>query len=291
MDAKQPGEAYLRVIHDGLRFAQSLGRRGGPVDLLVGISLGNGPAADALAAGQERSLREVVAAARDMMAAGSYLQVQAQDAARRFADGLGQGLAPEHLLIALLDQGTAPVTRALAEAGIDPGAARRAALGAIGAPADQVPLALPPLAPAGTMDRPPLPAGQLDERAWRVLGWRQDHLPMKRVRHPGDAMALSNLERAAAWRLAGALGLDDDQRYSLVARHSEQVWQLIAVARPALARARRGPGPPVRMLRHPRGPLRLTVGWGVWFGNRWVEIRDLLFRLRTARDYRGCPQP
>jgi hypothetical protein len=291
VDAKQPSEAYLRAIHHGLRFARSLGRHGGPVDLLVGISLGHGPATDALAAGRGRSLREVVAAAGDTLAAGSYLQVQAQDAARRFADGLGQALAPEHLLIALLDQGTVPVTRALAEAGIDPSAARRAALAAIGTPTDQVPLALPLLAPAGTMDRPPLPAGQLDERAWRVLGWRQDHLPMGRVRHPGDAAALSNLERAAAWRLADALGLDDDQRYSLVARHYEQVRHLIAAARPALARPRRGLGPSVKMPRHRRGPLRLTVGWGVWFGNRWVGIRDLWFRLRTAGDYRGCPQP
>lgn len=279
------------MIHDGLRFARSLGRSGGPVDLLVGISLGHGPASDALGASQGRSLREVVAAAGDTLAAGSYLQVQAQDAARRFAGGLGQAIMPEHLLIALLDQGTAPVTRALAEAGIDPGAARRAALAAIGEPTDQVPLALPPLTPAGTMDRPPLPAGQLDERAWRVLRWRQDHLPMKRVRHPGDAAALSNLERAAAWRLAGVLGLDEDQRYSLVARHDEQVSQLITAAQPTLAGPRRGPGPPVRMLRHRRGPLRLTTGWGVWFGNRWVGTRDLLFRLRTARNYRGCPQP
>jgi hypothetical protein len=141
------------------------------------------------------------------------------------------------------------------------------------------------------MDRPPLPASQLDERVWRVLRWRQDHLPVGRVRHPGDTAALSNLERAAAWRLAGTLSLDDDQRYPLIARHDEQVRQLIAAAKPMLAGQRRGHGPPARMRPHRTGPLAVTVGWGVWFGNRWVGIRDLLFRLRTARDNRRCPQP
>lgn len=40
-----------------------------------------------------------------------------------------------------------------------------------------------------------------------------------------------------------------------------------------------------------RGFLNVTVGWGVWFRNRQVGLRDRWFRLRTIRSYRGAPQP
>jgi hypothetical protein len=45
----------------------------------------------------------------------------------------------------------------------------------------------------------------------------------------------------------------------------------------------------------PRRPRRLrhgiTVGWSAWFDNRRVSLRGRWFRLRTSRNYRGCPQP
>ncbi len=286
---------YLEAIRRGLEFARGLGQRCGPVHLLVGVSEGLGPAAAALRAGRERSLREVVASAGGAPGGGaafrqgpaSYLHVQAQGAARLFADSLGQRPAPEHLLIALVDQGTAEVLRALSRAGVDPAAARRAVLAAIAAPEGQPLLTLPPLTPAGTMDRPPLPAERLDDRAWRVLRWRQDHLPLDRLHGRADWEALSRLEQKAAWRTADRFGLDDDQRYSLTRHHRDQVRQRMAAARPDLAGPPRAPGRPVR--RH--AYLNVTAGWGVWLQNRQADVRDRWFRLRTTPYYRGAPQP
>lgn len=277
---------YLEAIRRGFTFARELGRVCGPVHLLVGISEGAGPAATALSAG--RPLAEVVASAGDSLGeGGTYLHMQAQGAARLFAASLGQRVGTEHLLVALLDQGTAEVLRALRHAGAGTGTVRRAALAAIGAPEGQPPLTLPPLTPAGTMDRLPLPVGHLDDSAWRVLRWRQDHLPLDRLHRPGDRQALSHLERKAAWRIADQLGLDDDQRYSLIRHHADQVEQSMAAARPDLAGPRR-----VRALPRRRGTLlNITVGWEAWLQNRQVSLRDRWFRIRTISYYRGAPQP
>jgi hypothetical protein len=277
---------YLEAVRRGFIFAAELGRPCGPVHLLVGISQGDGPAATALSSGQP--LREVVASAPDVPGSGmTYLHLQAQEAARLFADRLGQRADPGHLLVALLDQGTAEVVQALRRAGADPVAVRRVALAAIGAPDGQPPLTLSPLTPAGTIDRPPLPAGSLDGRAWRVLRWRQDHLPLDRLRRHPDRQALAHLEQKAAWRIADQLGLDDDQRYSLIRHHADQVDQRMATARPDLARA---PGVPARQFRR-HAFLNVTVGWLVWLQNRQVNLRDRWFWLRTISYYQGAPQP
>ena len=201
----------------------------------------------------------------------------------------------EHLLIALLDQGTPEVTQTLSRAGLDAAAVRQAALAVIGAAADQPPIPLPALAPAGTMDRPPLPFADLDARAWAALRWRQDHLPLSRLRRDTDWQALTHLERTAAWRLTARLGLDDDQRYSLICHHSDEVERRAAQGRPDLAR-RRIPGRAAASMAIARGRRRhrflaLTVGWATWFDNRRVGLRDRWFRLRTIRHYRGSPQP
>src|SRR5262249_58096846 len=102
---------------------------------------------------------------------------QARGAASPLADSLGQRPAAEHLLVALIDQGTAEVLQALSRAGLDPAAIRRAALAGIGAPAGQPAVSLPPLPPAGSLDRPPLPVTELDERAWRGVALRPHHPP------------------------------------------------------------------------------------------------------------------
>jgi hypothetical protein len=278
---------YLETIRRGFNFARERGQVCGPVHLLVGISEGGGPAAAALSVG--RPLAEVVASADDALGDGAtFLHVQAQSAARLFAASLGQRVGTEHLLVALLDQGTVEVRQALALAGADPGVVRRAALAAIGAPDRQPPLTLPALTPAGTMDRPPLPVEHLDGRAWSVLRWRQDHLPLGRLRRRGDRQALSHLEDKAAWRIADQLDLNDDQRYSLIRHHADQVDQRIAAARPDLAG-------PLRVRPRPRRRrsafLTMTVGWKPWLENRQVSLRDRWFRIRTTGYYRGAPQP
>lgn len=278
---------YLAAIGRGFNFARERGQVCGPVHFLVGIAEGAGPAATTLSAG--RPLAEVVLSADDALGDGAtYLHVQAQGAARLFAADRGQRVGPEHLLVALLDQGTTGVLQAVTLAGADPAAVRRAALSAIGAPDGQPPLTLPPTTPAGTMDRPPLPVDHLDGRAWSQLRWRQDHLPLDRLRRLGDRQALSHLEEKAAWRIADQLGLDDDQRYSLIRHHGEQVEQRMAAARPDLAgplRARPRP-------RRRRSALRnLTVGWAAWLENRQVGLRDRWFRIKTISHYRGAPPP
>ena len=286
-------DSYLDAIRLGLGFARELGQRAGSVHLLVGVSLGDGPAALALATGQEPSLREVVAAGAAELGSGAagWQHVQAQEAAREFAAALGQRRAPEHLLVALVDQGMPGVRAALDRAGIDHAAARQAALAAVGVHAVRPPLTMPAPMPAGTMDRPPLPVDRLDARAWRVLCWRQDHLPLGRLRGRPQAGSLYRLEDRAALRLAGRLGLDDDQRYSLLRHHAEQVKRRVAAARPELAGPVRNRAP----RRYARGgPSRLArgllAGWSAWLDNRRTGLRDRWFLLRTRAAYRGCPQ-
>jgi hypothetical protein len=303
---QEPGGPYLDAIRRGFQFARAYGRGCGPVDLLVGISEGDGPAAAALDPGAGRSLRAVVAADSALRTGAGYLHMQAQGAARSLAESRGQRLAPWHLLIALLDQGTPEVLQALSRAGLDPAEVRRKTLSAVSVPAGLPPVAMPALDPAGTMDRPPLPVADLDARAWSVLRWRQDHLPLRRLHSPSDAAALDHLERGAAWQVATRLGLGDDQRYSLISHHADAVHQAISRVPGAagLHGALRG-APTARaeaLLRRRRWlgrhhlegvvPLvNVTAGWGVWMQNRQAEARDGWFRLRTSRDYRGSPQP
>lgn len=286
-----PGEelsgSYLEAIQRGFQFARELGHGCRPVHFLVGVAGGRGPAAAALAGGAGRPLRAVVTAAGDIPAdSAAYLHGQAQGAAAALAGSLGQRPAAEHLLVALIDQGTAEVLHALSRAGLDPAAIRGAALAGIGAPAGQPAVSLPPLAPAGSLDRPPLPVTELDERAWRVLAWRHDHLPLDSLRRAGHRQALSRLERDAASRLADRLGLDEDQRYSLIWHHDVAVEQQVTVARPAL------PGPPEPRIPRPLpGFLAVAAGWAVWVDNRRVNLRDRWFKVRTLRHYHAAPHP
>jgi hypothetical protein len=145
--------------------------------------------------------------------------------------------------------------------------------------------------------RPPLPVGDLDRRAWTALQWRQDHLPVSRARRRSDWDALSHLERKAAWRLTTRPALDDDQRYSLIWHHADQVEQRLASAKQDLSRPRPAPGRPTATLipasrSRPRRPkaLRFTVGWAAWLRNRRTGLHDRWFRLKTIRHYRRAPQ-
>jgi hypothetical protein len=286
----------LEAIQRGFQFARDLGSGCRPVHFLVGISEGDGPAAAALNSGSRLSLRAIVTAATGPAASAGYLHMQAQQAARSFAAARHEPAGAEHLLVALLDQSDAEIAATLALAGLDRAALRRTVLIAIGGTGDEPSLEFPQLTPAGTLDRPALPPEDLDERAWAVLRWRQDHLPLQRVRGPGGAQALAHLERQAAWRLADQMQVDQDQRYSLIHHHVADVERRAGIVRVgpgrrpgasaaalALARAR-------RRSRH-RAVRNVTVGWAAWLGNRRVTARDQLFRLRTIRDYRDCPPP
>jgi hypothetical protein len=296
-DARGP---YLEAIRQGFNFAREVGSGCRPVHFLVGIAAGDGAAAGALSPGEGVSLRDaVVSASSGAMSSAGYLHMQVQEAARSFAADRHQQPSPEHLLVALIDQGDPEVLTALSLAGLDRGRVRRAALIAVGATGDEPAIAIPAPTPAGTLDRPPLPTDQLDSRAWTVLRWRQDHLPLHRVRGASDAQALSHLERSAVWQLADQLQLDEDQRYSLTHHHVREVERRAGIDRPARAGAGRGPGtlPVAAALtrsrprhRHP-ALLNVTVGWAAWLGNRRVSVRDRWFRLRTAGDYRDSPQP
>lgn len=288
------------MIRRAFDFARQTGSGCRPVHVLVGIADGEGAAAAALAPADGRPLRTVVAT-MGRVAGGSpagYLHMQAQQGALSLAAARGEPACPEHLLMALIDQETPEVLDALRAAGLDPAAVRQAALAALGAPGDQPRITFPAPAAAGTLDRPALPVAGLDPRAWALLRWRQDHLPIGALHRRTDTEALLHLERSAVWRAADRLGLDDDQRHSLLRHHEEAVEERVARARPDLARPRgrhdHRPRPRALGLRRPVRRarwLRVTVGWGVWVGNRRAAARDRWFGLRTRRAYRGAPQP
>jgi len=160
-----------------------------------------------------------------------------------------------------------------------------------------------PRLPAGTHDQPPLPVEQLDRRAWAVLTWRQEHLPLQHLRRRSDWEAMQSLEQRAVWDIADQLRLDDDQRYSLLWRHGERVRQVAQDASPTAA----GLIQPART--SPTGTLRratrrrfrwswlvpgFMVGWPTWFANRRVDtmvfVRDTRFRLLTRSTYAKQPQ-
>jgi hypothetical protein len=300
---------YLEALRRGFTLARELDQRCGPAHLLVGVADGDGPAAAALDPGQGRSLRAAVTADAPVLGAATgnspygglgHLHMQAQRAAMALAESRDEQVSPEHLLIALLDQGTPSVLEALSRAGLDPVTVRQAAATAIGAPG-LPPVELPAATPAGTMDRAPLPVSELDGRAWAALRWRQDHLPVGRLRRPSDREALLHLERSEALRVADRLAVDDDQRYSLISHHAGEVGRRVERARPDLpqpasARDRAEARTTALARRHRRRPGRtlalrnVTVGWGTWFGNRRVGLRDRWFRLRTTSSYWGAPQ-
>jgi hypothetical protein len=295
------GGSYGRALHAGFCFARELGQPCGPVHLLVGVAEGDGPAAAALSAGAAPSLRSVVTRDRELFAEEARnLQLQAQGAATMFADRRGEQATAEHLLVALLDQCAPAVVEAMGRAAIDQSAARAAALSALGTSPGLGPVELPPPSPAGTMGRPPLPVGELDPRAWAVLRWRQEHLPLERLRRRSDWVALSRMEWSTAWRLGSGLGVDDDQLHSLAQHHADEVERVAALVKPGLVTVRRRTAatvtavPLIRKGRHRhRRPrvLNFTYGWGTWFKNRHGGMQYRWFRLRTARYYRGAPQP
>jgi 8-oxo-dGTP diphosphatase len=275
-------EAYMEAMRHGFEFARAMGRRQcRPVDVLVGVD-----EADAsLFPGPGQSLREVAAR---MFAGGDgagYLHMQAQEAAQDLAGRLNQRPAPAHLLVALIDQGDPEVVAVLEASGRDPRAVRAHAAAAMGVEGNLPAVRMPPMVPAGTLDRPPLPPEAVDARALAAVRRRAEHLPLHMVRGARDRAALAELEAGEVLRIVRRLGLDDDQAYTLLSLHRAEVDQRTGATRPE------GPRPRPRL--PPRPGLgraaRLTVGWGVWLGNRRAGLHRRWFRLRAARYYRESP--
>ena len=231
-----------------------------------------------------------------------YLAAEVMSVARRFAQERGEPLRPAHLLVALLDQGDAEVTRALGKADIKAADARSLALHILGAFSELPRLTMPSITPAGTWDRPPVDISELDQGAWESLCWRQERLPLHRVRHEWQWSALSSLEQGAAWRVANRYQVDEDQRYSLLSHHHDRVEALAQQAHPELVVTRQQmreghqSGPHMGVVSRPRRVWErrvpgFMVGWPTWFSNRRVGLRDKYFWLVTLRDYRGQPGP
>jgi hypothetical protein len=297
MAHEEPSGAYLAAIRRAFEFASQTGSGCRPVHFLVGIADGDGAAAAALRPEDGRSMRTVVTVMGRIGdgASAGYLHMQAQRGARSLAAARGEPARVEHLLVALLDQGTPEVIDALSLAGLEPAAVRRAALAALGAPSDLPVIAFAPVSAAGTLDRPALPVTDLNPRAWDVLRWRQDHLPIGKLHRRSDVWALRHLEHGAVSRVASRLGLDDDQRYSLLRHHHDALEERVAQARPDLAQPRgpraHQPQAQARAVRRRYRWLRVTVGWGAWLSNRRQAAQNRWFRVRAARAYRGAPQP
>src|SRR5579862_8387868 len=156
----------MRAISAGFNLARRCGRPAGPVHFLAGIAEGEGAASEALRPPGAGSLVAAASAASVPEEGPMSLHVQAQGAARDWAERLGEQVEPEHLLVALLDQRSTDVVEALDAARIDAASARRTVLRALGQRDDLPPIPLPDLAPAATLDRPALPVSELPVDAW-----------------------------------------------------------------------------------------------------------------------------
>lgn len=303
-----------RIVSGAFHLASRSNGQCRPIHLLYALAEDGGAIGEALHVFQQDPPSIAQASGT---ATSTFLFMQTQGAAVGFASSRTEPLDAPHLLVALLDQPDPEVGDALTVAAIDVPALRRTALGLLGAPTDLPAIAMPPLTPAGTMDRPALDVAQLDPRAWRVLTWRRDHLPLDRIRRSAHAYALRHVEQDEASRIADRAGVDDDQRYSLLVQHLHEVDQRLAQRHPDWQRALASSEEPVdsgfhaagdagiarrpwsgrvplgsrrhRRLRFAVGWLGFTVGWGTWFRNRQVGMRDRWFRFSTRSAYRGQP--
>lgn len=278
-----------QVIIRAFRIAGLAGTKCRPLHLALALAETDGDMGETL---RPIRVEPSVDTGRGGGAGSSYLVGQTQSAASEFSKSRGKPRGVAHLAVAVLDQGDEEMLQLLGEAGVDVAVVRRAALQELGAPLDLGLVTMPPLTPAGTLDRPALDVDQLDPRVWRVLTWRQEHLPLSRVHRAGQLAALESLEQRAAWRLADEAGVDDDQRYSLLDRHHRAVEQRLAPVREQFGHPHRPtatgesgwiPG------RRRRRVLNFMVGWPTWFANRGVGLRDRWFRLTSARAYAGQP--
>jgi hypothetical protein len=204
-------------------------------------------------------------------------------AERREAAGAG------HLVVVLFDQRSIPVADVLGAAGVDASMLRGRALAVIGLHADHPPVALDPLPPAGTSNRPPLPLSALPAEAWVACARRQEALPLERRHRRSDWDAITLNEERAVDRFADCFALDDDQRYSLRHHHLDEIRRRAAAVAPSVVDPPRLAGVTARpVARLVSGPTRrrhqlVAPGWRCWFGNRHVSWWARWLRLADQR--------
>ena len=118
---------------------------------------------------------------------------------------------------------------------------------------------------------------------------RQARIPFHRIRTRSDWYALNGIEQQAVDRLAKQHHLTEDERQLLLRHHLDFFDRNASNAAPSVAatiypHGREGAAfigyRTVRRHRHPRRRV-IPVGWGTWFGNRWVTIRQAWFRVRV----------
>ena len=135
----------------------------------------------------------------------------------------------------------------------------------------------------------PALVSDLPADVWAALHHRQDRIPFHRIRTRSDWYALNGIEQQAVKRLAKQHHLTDNERQSLLRHHLDFFDRNAGSAAPSVAATIYPHGLEgeafigyctVRLHRHRRRRV-ISVGWGTWFGNRWVTIRSAWFRLRV----------
>ena len=300
LEREGPGDA---MVMRAFTIASDRKRRCQPVDLLAALAEIEGAIGSVLRCADGSPMFPDSASNPGLRGGtSSYLARQTVGAAHDLARSRGESMAPAHLLLAVIDQADPQVTDAFAAAGSDPGKARSVALDLLGAPSDLPRLVMPALVAAGTLDRPPLEVSRLDPGAWAVLCWRQEHLPLARLRRRWQWNALSHLEMGAALRVADQFHVDEDQRYSLLNHHQDRVEAMAHQAHPDVVetrqqlRERHQHGQYMRVVSGPRRFWEkrvpgFVVGWPTWLANRRVGLRNLYFRMVTAPNYWHQPGP
>lgn len=305
-------DKYQQVLTRAFSIATEHDPKCRPIHMLAALSETDGQIGESLRPGGGPLLPRPPGVPEARSGGASYLCMQTQEATTDFAASRGEDPSPAHLLLALIDQADAEAMSLLGRSGIDQDTIRRVALSELGAPTDLPAIAIPPPVPAGYMDRPILTEPELDSRAWKVLTWRQAHLPLDSLRTPRDWQRLRDLEDEQVRRLYRSLRLHQDQEVSLGTQHLMRVQHIAHGARsdlvPPLPPPKRIDAPTVatpirtgdtRFRRRWRPSfLSFTIGWGTWFRDRWSGMKrrwewlqTRRFAFRTRASYRGCPHP
>ena len=290
-----------RVVERALTIASERGRVCRPIDVLAALAEVDGPIGATLREADGGPMFPDTAGTPGLRGGSNgHLATQAIAAGEELARQRGERCGPAHLLVAVIDQADPEVTAAFGAAD-QISDARLEALRVLGAAAETPALRMPPLTPAGTWDRAALEIADLNPGAWAALCWRQQRLPLSHLKRRWQWAALDSLEQRAAWRVASAFGVDDDQRYSLLRHHMDHVEAIAHAAHSDLVgtrqqrRDRQQSGPSVNIVSRGRRRHRVVpnfmVGWPCWFKNRWHGMQVKYFRLLTFPTYRGEPGP